>query len=265
MIIKIKQYAIVLMTFCYPCLAWPLNLEDERKIGKQIWYNEASGKRDLLVFWNPNESFPSLGIGHNIWLPENSKAPYTQEFPSLCRYLERHGVQLPLWLECVYEKGASWQTREEFLQDTVRLEELRVLLERTVELQTRFMIERLDRQMSLIMQAASQEQKAHVQKMYDYMTSSLLGIYALVDYLNFKGSGLNSKENDQGYYWGLMYILLDMPIDTMQENAPQAFSVAAAKRLIMLIQLSAPSYRRLKFMRGWINRIATYADPAVFI
>lgn len=253
------------MILCHSCLALPLHPEDERKIGMQIWFNEASGRRDLLVFWNPNESFPSLGIGHNIWLPENSTAPYTQEFPSLCRYLKKHGVSLPLWLERVYEKGAPWQTREEFLQDTGRTEELRALLEKTIELQTKFMIERLDRQIVLIMQAVSQEQKAHVQRMYDYMTSNLLGIYALVDYLNFKGSGLNSKENDRGYHWGLMQVLLDMPTDTVQENAPQAFAVAAAKRLIVLIQCSAPSYRRLKFMRGWINRIATYADPNIFI
>lgn len=268
--IRIAALVFIVNSICNGASTWNEGLQKDlasleaQKIGMQIWMNEASQRKDLLVFWSQSESFPSLGIGHCIWFPEGLDAPYTQEFPLLCDYLEEHNVQLPLWLKRACHVGAPWKSREDFLQDNVRTEELRILLYSTIELQTQFMIERLERQFSLMVKAANSEQKEKLIHNFNAMSESILGRYALIDYLNFKGSGLNPREVSKLHHWGLMQVLLDMPSDTIVENAPQAFAISAAKILIILIQNSAPKYNRIKFLRGWINRIITYTDPNIF-
>ena len=64
------------------------------RIGKKIWQNECSGTRDGLTSWNKGEDFPSLGIGHFIWYPENKRGPFKESFPALKDYLQSQGVKL---------------------------------------------------------------------------------------------------------------------------------------------------------------------------
>ena len=45
--------------------------------------NEAGQRRELLVHWNKNESFPSLGIGHNIWFLDGQEKFLLNNFRSL--------------------------------------------------------------------------------------------------------------------------------------------------------------------------------------
>ncbi|MGL4254471.1 MAG: hypothetical protein ACRCR2_10650, partial [Fusobacteriaceae bacterium] len=47
--------------------------EELNHVGKLIYRNETGEKREFLVHWNRGEEFPSLGIGHFIWYPENFK------------------------------------------------------------------------------------------------------------------------------------------------------------------------------------------------
>jgi hypothetical protein len=119
-----------------------LDSKDIKKIGSAIWYNEAGSRKDLLAFWSEHEPFPSLGIGHAIWFPEGAPAPYTEQFPLLCDFLEKNKVKLPGWLKVAKKTGAPWKTRQEFMQDVQKREQLITLLSSTIELQTRFMIER---------------------------------------------------------------------------------------------------------------------------
>ncbi|MEX0940209.1 MAG: hypothetical protein WDZ41_02525 [Candidatus Babeliales bacterium] len=242
----------------------PLNSEEAQKIGMLIWQNEASGRTDLLVFWNQHESFPSLGIGNCIWYPEGQEASYTQQFPALCDYLQKHDIQLPKWLEKAKLTGAPWKSRDEFLQDQRRTEELRLLLSSTIDLQTNFMIKRLDEQWPLILQVIPNEKKEQIEYFFQLMKTSPLGSYALIDYLNFKGSGLNPREsiNEQG--WGLLQVLLGIPSEATQENISQAFAVSAAKILLKRIENSAPEYPLIKFLHGWIKRVSTYTNPNSF-
>ena len=46
------------------------------QIGNKIFENEAGGDRDKLVFWNPKEEFPSIGIGHFVWIPSNASVSF---------------------------------------------------------------------------------------------------------------------------------------------------------------------------------------------
>lgn len=244
--------------------SFSVTIEDAKKIGLQIWQNEASQRKDLLVFWNPNEEFLSLGIGHNIWFPKGHAVLYAQQFPLLCNFLQNHGVQLPEWLEIAKDIGAPWTSRDEFLQDTERIEELRNLLISTIDLQVYFMIERLDQQLPTIIEAADIEQREKIIRNIELMKSSLYGIYALTDYLNFKGGGLNPKEKSNGDGWGLLQVLLDMPDNLTKDNVTKAFTVSAANILLRLIKNSAPDYRRIRFLHGWMRRLSTYVDSNIF-
>ncbi len=244
-----------------------LNTAQIEKIGRQIWQNEASGKEELLVFWNKNESFPSLGIGHNIWYPKNhawfganDQIKYTQGFPLLCNYLKEHGVKLPAWLEEALKTGAPWQTREQFYQDEERLQQLRQMLVNTIELQTEFMINLFEKKRPLLLAAAPSKQRKKLQKNLDLLHQSPAGMYALIDYLNFKGDGLNSQEAIGGQRWGLLAVLLAMPDNLNQQNAVRSFAACAAQKLMERIVNSAPDYKPLTFLNGWMKRVSTYIE-----
>jgi hypothetical protein len=261
---KIHHFAF-LIVLSMPHIFMAIIKEQEiYQIGMLIWQNEASKRTDLLVFWSEHEPFPSLGIGHCIWYPQGYKGKYGQMFPALCDYLEKHGVQLPGWLKKAKRTGAPWKTREEFLQDTNRTQELRQLLSATIPLQIQFMIEQLEKQFPSIVQHAPKEERKKVRTTFKLMRTTPLGTYALVDYLNFKGSGINAQEESNGHRWGLLQVLLGMPHELTQDTVAQAFSVSAAKTLLKLIENSAPHYSRVKYLNGWIRRVSTYANGNLF-
>lgn len=241
--------------FSNTAVASVLSSHDKKKIGEQIWLNESNKRKDLLVFWNQHEPFPSLGIGHCIWFPEGQQAVYSQQFPLLCNYLKEHGVVLPAWLEGARKVGAPWQSRQEFLQDTYKRKDLLKLLLSTIDLQTSFMIKRLEQEWALILQSVPKKQKKKLSSHFTLMRSSPLGTYALVDYLNFKGSG---KE------WGLLYVMQSLPENLTQKNICKAFAASAAEALTLRIKNSGPNYDHLKFLSGWIKRVYSYANNKLF-
>jgi hypothetical protein len=263
-----KKALIVTLLVSSVCQAFAfdaLSTDDAKKIGTVIWNNEADKRVDLLVFWSPYAAFPEVGVGHYIWYPQGQTGAYTAQFPPLCAYMKARGVQLPAWLEdALAAGGAPWQSREEFLQDKVRTDELRQFLVSTVELQTQFMIKRLEDEWLSILLAAPDQKQEQLQDIFNLMRSSLLGTYALVDYLNFKGSGLNPKEERKGERWGLLQVLMDMPTGLTEDNVCKGFAASAASRLITLINNSGPEYKAINFIVGWMKRVSTYAKPKIF-
>lgn len=244
--------------------AFSLNRTDAQKIGLLVWQNEASRRTDLLVFWNPKESFPSLGIGHCIWNVQGQSLPYTEQFPALCDYLLKNGVKLPEWLKKSKNSGAPWKSREDFLNDKQKTDELRNLLSTTVDLQANFMIKRLEDQWPLILNTAPKQQRAKIVRNFKLLKSSLLGTYALIDYLNFKGDGLNPLEERNGQRWGLLQVLIAMPEEITSETVTRSFALAAAQTLLQLIRNTTPEYKPIVFLNGWIKRVSTYCNPDIF-
>lgn len=222
---------------------------EAEKIGKQIWLNEGSGKVEYLTYWSLREPFPSLGIGHNLWLPEDATSPYKGEFPLLCTYLQRNGVELPAWLEAALRDGMPWHSREEFLCDTVRIQDLQQLLLTTIYLQTKFMIERVDRELpALLACIEDSEKQQHVAHYIAWMRKSLAGQYALVDYWNFKGAK------------SILKVLLTIQNErATEQNIVHAFT-ASAWHILSERTSQSKNFEDVSYLRGWTNRITTYPD-----
>ena len=65
-----------------------LSQEQIRLIGERIFENECASKDENLIAWNEGEDFLSLGIGHFIWHPENSKELFEGSFIKFLEWRE---------------------------------------------------------------------------------------------------------------------------------------------------------------------------------
>ncbi len=226
------------------------------EIGKKIWKNECNGSKELLAFWNPNEQFPSFGIGHFIWFPANCSAPFTQTFPELLTYLEKHMTVLPEWLTTT--TTCPWNTRTEFYAPASqpRLNQLRTLLADTIGLQAQFIVEQLHRALPNILSHTPPNRHAHITANFNTLAETPRGCFALIDYLNFKGDGTNAKERYAGHGWGLLQVLDAM--NTQSADPVHAFSSCARKLLEQRVTHAPDRATEQRFLPGWINRISSY-------
>lgn len=233
------------------------------RLGRRIWLNEAGGRRDRLVHWLPGENHLSLGIGHVIWYPEGARERFHESFPDLLAFLRQRGVRLPTWL--TPRAACPWRTRAEFLAAGAdpRLNELRHLMAATVADQVAFLIERLVRALPVMLAVAPEETRA---RLVDRLRRVLYaadgsitpeGVYALVDYVNFKGEGTAPAERYQGEGWGLLQVLDAMADRPGADLA--AFADAAAAVLTRRVTLAPGGRREARWLGGWLKRVATYA------
>lgn len=244
-----------------------VDAEVRTAIGERIWQNEAAGRADWLVHWLPGEDHLSLGIGHFIWYPEGVDGPFVESFPMMLAFLSARGVVLPAWLDP--GTPSPWPDRASFLaaSDDRRIAELRRLLERTVDHQIAFMAERLRLALGDILSAAPRGAgptiRAQLERLFgDDPRRTPAALYALMDYVNFKGEGIAEEERYNGTGWGLMQVLLTM------EGHPgpgiEAFADAAAEVLERRVDLAPPARReRERWLDGWHRRVASYPDFTV--
>lgn len=220
-----------------------LTFADKCTIGSKIWKNECNGTVDGLVIWNPHEECLSLGIGHFIWYPENDNQKFDAQFPQYLAFLKAKGMALPPFIDSL--EFAPWNTREDFLSDE-RVPLIKKWLSETIDLQAEFLVERLHPTLDKIVQL-SPSLKAKI----DALSESPRGLFALIDYLNFKGEGLSPKERYQGKGWGLYQVLLGM-----QGNEVSHFQDSALARLTERVALAPKDESR--WLPGWKNRIQRY-------
>jgi hypothetical protein len=227
------------------------------EIGRKVWHNECGGTVEGLTSWNTGETFPSLGIGHFIWYPKGQDGPFEESFPKLLAKLQRSGIDLPAWLHP--GKDAPWHTRAEFQRDiqSARIRELRALLARTVDLQTEFLAERMDAALPKMLEAAPQKSRDHIRRQFLRLRSDARGLYALIDYVNFKGEGTKETERYKGDGWGLLQVLEQMDPDI--PDAPAAFARAAAQVLTRRVANSPPERNEARWLPGWKARTDSYA------
>jgi hypothetical protein len=260
------RLATTLLSIILGCLpALPVQAElrlspaQAQKIGQRLWKNECAGTIEGLTSWNKGENFPSLGIGHFIWYPEGVRQTFEESFPSMIRHLEARGAKAPAWVTS--SRHCPWRTREQFLaeKDGPRLRALRDYLAKHVGLQAEFAALRARQALPKLLAGASRTDRAELQRKYDAVATTPQGVYALVDYVNFKGEGLNPAERYKGQGWGLLQVLEEMKPVPAGPAAAAEFS-AAAKRVLGRRIANAPR-QESQWRAGWYSRCESYARP----
>ncbi|MBW4933591.1 hypothetical protein KZO34_02945 [Marinobacter sp. F4206] len=233
-------------------------------VGAQIFRNECAGQFDCLVHWNEGEKFPSLGIGHFIWYPEGIEGRFVESFPALIQYMKQRQASVPEWLRELEPFDAPWPDREAFLagQDSVEVAELREFLAGTQGLQAEFIVRRARQSLNDVVAAAPKGQREAVQSRLKALTATPGGIYALMDYVNFKGEGLSQTERYKGQGWGLLQVLLAMEREAGGQSTLASFREAAGYVLKRRAENAENPIERERWLNGWLKRLETYKEPA---
>lgn len=231
-------------------------------IGQQVFRNECSARTDCLVHWNEGEAFPSLGIGHFIWYPSGVEGRFVESFPALVRYMSEHDAPLPRWLAGLDPFDAPWPDRAAFLKvaDSARITELRAFLEITRDLQAGFIVQRASDSLLRVVDAAPAPQAPRIRQNLEALVGTPGGVYAVIDYVNFKGEGLSSSEQYKGEGWGLLQVLMAMAEDS--RPALERFRMAAAEVLTRRAENADNPIERERWLPGWLQRLDTYREPA---
>lgn len=241
----------------------PCNDDEIQEIASRIWFNEGAGKPEYLLWWNEGESFASLGIGHFIWYPPGTDMPFVESFPDFLGYVQKQGKTLPRWLARAAVTGCPWHSRQSFMrakETDSRMADLRRLLTRTVSIQASFIMSRLEPARVRMISAAHYRQRPAVEYHFNRLSSVCAGMYALVDYLNFKGDGTVASERYDGYGWGLLQVLLALkppPADS-QDAWLNAFADAADQVLERRVRNAPPKRNEFRWLAGWQHRVSGY-------
>jgi hypothetical protein len=249
--------ALLLLTLLCACQTAPpklqLNSGDAQTIGNKIWRNEGLGKVENLTVWNRGEEFPSLGIGHFIWYPAGVTGPFEESFPQLLQTLQQERP-LPQWLH--NSRHAPWNSRDAFYAEinTPRMNELRQLLKETIPQQTAFIIRRMEAALpKMLATLDNDQQRDHVRQQFYRVANTHNGLYALIDYINFKGEGTSPKERYKDQGWGLLQVL-----ETMPGNGDAMSEFVHSADVVLTRRVQNANRDESRWLPGWRNRLRTY-------
>ncbi|WP_372996766.1 hypothetical protein [Marinobacter sp.] len=234
-------------------------------VGQQIFHNECAGRFDCLVHWNEGEAFPSLGIGHFIWYPEGVDGRFVESFPALIEYMRQRQVSIPEWLRAIEPFDAPWDNRESFMAvlDSPEMAELREFLAGTQGMQAEFIFRRARQSLADVIEAAPDQKQDDIAERLKALSQTPGGVYAIIDYVNFKGEGLAQTERYKGEGWGLLQVLMAMSGDPEDASLEQ-FRKAAVMVLTNRAENAADPIERERWLPGWLKRLETYKEPADF-
>lgn len=231
-------------------------------IGVKIWFNESGGSIKGLTEWNDGESFASLGIGHFLWHPYSNKnrASFDSGFPRLVRYIEKKGSKVPTWLRG--NLYCPWNNRQEFLQaqNSPRMIQLRLFLQQTIPIQAEYLVKQLEETLPDLLASAPQEDRASIYHNFHTLARTPAGIYALVDFLNFKGAGISDSRRNYEHGSGLLHVLKGMSRAPRGSTPLQAYVWSAKNALIRRVEHAPPSAHHERWLGGWFNRLNTYLE-----
>ena len=241
---------------------------DYEWIASHIAKNETGGQSRYLTYWGAGEDFPSFGIGHFIWFPAGVDAPFDETFPALVRFLrEQPDIPgMPQWLRDLAPFDAPWSGKVEFDEALMSSESsaMRQWLEATAAWQARFIVHSFKNRWNEIELPA--QEKIRLSELLQRLLETPEGMFAVIDYYNFKGLGDNPRERYQGQGWGLAQVLGDIASQADEEpeiDLVTRFSRAAAARLQQRVALSPPERNEIRWLQGWHRRVAKYAAESV--
>ncbi|MGB5412898.1 MAG: N-acetylmuramoyl-L-alanine amidase, partial [Woeseiaceae bacterium] len=236
-------------------------------IASRIFQNETNGKMEYLAHWNAGEDFPSMGIGHFIWFPEGVDAPFDESFPMMLEYQKANldeCQKIPAWLAGDVVPDAPWASKQDFdaMLDSERTASLREWLANSAPLQAQYIVSSFNARWNAL-QLPDQD-KAALTALLQRLLADSQGLFAVIDYFNFKGLGSNPRERYAGEGWGLVQVLGDI-VDDAAADAPglvAQFSRAAESRLQLRVSNSPPARNEARWMPGWAKRVAEYRSEA---
>jgi hypothetical protein len=234
--------------------------QEIQQIGERVFENECASKDENLIAWNEGEDFMSLGIGHFIWHPANGKDSFEESFIKFLEYAKNSGEQITAWLDITPLPECPWNSRNSFLsaRSDSRLTELREFLIRTKSLQAAFIVKRLEDSLPLMLNTIPENGREKIASQFHRIASTSSGIYALADYVNFKGPGIASAEKYQGKGWGLLQVLEGMGGESQAPDVIGEFARAANIVLEDRVRNSPLGRNEQKWLPGWQKRVNSY-------
>jgi hypothetical protein len=238
----------------------PMTANELNCLEKMIFFNECSGKTERMLTWNADEAFPSFGIGHFIWYPAGKKGPYKELFPEFLSFLEVQKEVIPPWIAALPSREAPWPTREAFLADlkSERMTVLKDFLEKSQRFQAQFMTRRVVGILPRMLETIPEKERPVIELKFKEIADAPEGMFALIDYVNFKGEGILESERSQGQGWGLLQVLQEMRLPEEKEDALEEFVRAAKKVLEDRTRHASPDKDYSKRLRGWKARVKNY-------
>lgn len=232
--------------------------EELNHVGNLIYKNETGQRKEFLVHWNRGEEFPSLGIGHFIWYPENFKdGRFEESFPGLIKFYQEKGVEVPKILSTRY---SPWTNITEFerAKSNNEMNEAIEFLDKTKDIQIEYIYLRLNKALEKMMEKSTKPQ--HVKKQFYRVANSKNGLYPLIDYVNFKGEGIKETERYNNQGWGLLQILELMEGEEVGKSALEEFSQKAIFVLERRISNSPKERGEERWKENWTNRCKSYVN-----
>ncbi len=234
-------------------------------IAARIFQNEAGGRSRYLTWWGEGEDFPSFGIGHFIWFPAGVDAPFDETFPAMVSFVRQRSpdsLAVPRWLADLTPFVAPWKDKQQLdrAQSAADMVELREWLQATRQLQARFIVATFRQRWRDL--ALPAEQYRHMTLLLQKMAETAGGLFAVIDYYNFKGLGDNPRERYQGQGWGLIQVLQALaPLHNEAGDCAdlvEQFRRAAASRLRLRVELAPPERNESRWLDGWLKRLQGY-------
>lgn len=251
---------VILVVLCWINLSLAdINISSQalEDIAGKIYQNETGGKRSNLIVWNNGENFPSLGIGHFIWYKYKEPERFEESFPLLVDFYRSKNIELP-WILRMY-RFAPWKTQAEFLeakQSAPSFKELEAFLFNTQPVQIEFIANRLESSLPKILAKTNQPQK--VQNYFNALLKHPVGLYALIDYINFKGEGINENERYNNQGWGLLQVLEGMDEKITGRDLLLGFRDSAKQVLSNRVTNAPKDRKESRWLLGWHKRVDTY-------
>ncbi len=241
-----------------------ISVQEVRTIGDKIFQNESGGDINKLVHWNKGEDFAAMGIGHFTWYPAGRRQSFGNTFPGVLTYLESRGVRLPQWVQRAKYTGAPWRTRAQLMRDknNPQVQQLQRILYETRYLQAEYIMQRAQRAMPKLVTTAPPYLRPMVAGNLNAVANSRGGWYPLIDYVNFKGEGLNRHGGYKRQNWGLLQVLEEMRPASPGAEALNEFANAAMRVLERRVRNAPRSRNEQRWLAGWNNRISTYRQAS---
>lgn len=239
------------------------SVQDMNAIGERIFRNETNGEASKLLRWNAQGNFADLGMGHLVWYPANQRGAYAETFPSYLKYAQSKNVPLPTWLANRPSDGSPWADKAAFerAKDDKQMRELTGFLEKTVGLQAAFMAEQLRRNMPAMVQTLPGSYRQAALDNFQVMNKTPGGLYPMLDYMIFQGSGTSSHERYNGHGWGLLQVLLNMERVQPGSNALAEFMRSAGDSITHRVAAAPADRHEARMLAVWQTRVRTYKIP----